>query len=199
MIANTATTTTWLTKLLVEQPSLMSDVRKFAGSFEYQKPPLPSHSIGELSLRIHSVLCDAESRLIASLPEERHHEAQRMRDALEKSILTRLYPIVFAAGDGDLAADEALFANLRRLQPIFTPARLGVAAPFCDAPREAWQPAIDMLCKINYYRAPRDKVVLVVNCCRLIESVLHELLLRQLVRDPSHSVPTHGSVASHSA
>jgi hypothetical protein len=150
-------TVSTLHELAAAQPLLMSEVRQFAASFEAQPTPLPSHTVGELTLRLHAILCDAEARLVAELPEERQHLAPSMRDALEKYLLTRLYPSLFAAGEADLTSDAALCAQLTRLQPLFTPARLGVAAPFRDAPREVWDPAIDMLRRLNRYRAPRDK------------------------------------------
>ena len=75
-----------------------------------QKRPLPSHAVGELTLKIHSVLSSAETRL------QSHPAPQAARDALEKLVLTQLYRSVFAVGDGDAKSDAALSAQLTRLQ-----------------------------------------------------------------------------------
>ena len=82
-------TTRTLKTLSVDQPALMADVIHFVASFGALQTPLPPHSVGELTLRVHAVLCEAETRVLAALPEELQHTAQSIRDALEKYILTR--------------------------------------------------------------------------------------------------------------
>ena len=147
-----------------------------------QVRPLPSHAVGELTLKIHSVLSSAEAQLAS------HPAPQALRDALEKLVLTRLHDAVFAAGEGDAKSDAALHEQLARLrvcesawppvlpsaprvwpapshelaplatQPLLTPVRLGVAAPFCHAPVSCWEPAVEALRRLDRYRAPKDKV-----------------------------------------
>ena len=76
----------------------------------FQTGPLPSHAVGELTLKIHTLLSSAETRLAS------HPAPQATRDALEKLVLTQLYNCVFAAGDGDAKSDAALTTQLTRLQ-----------------------------------------------------------------------------------
>ncbi|KAL1514582.1 hypothetical protein AB1Y20_003676 [Prymnesium parvum] len=139
--------------------------------------PLPSHMVGELTLKVHAVLSSVESH------PPPPHAAHASRDALEKLVLSRLYTAVFGAGDGDAKADAALHAKLAQLQPLLTPARLGVAAPFCEAEEACWAPAVQALRQLEDFRAPKDKVTLIVNCCRLIERQLQLLLKERRPKD----------------
>jgi hypothetical protein len=95
----------------------------------------------------------------------------RVRDALEKLVTTRIHPIVF--GRGDEGAEQDATATLHTARRHLTAARLGIPPAFADS--SSWSAAALMLRHLGSYRAPADKVALIVNACRLIERRLYAL------------------------
>ena len=135
-----------LKALKTSHPSIVASVQDLVERFDSQHP-LPADVIAELTLRLHMLLSEAEATLLAAeapaVPLGVDVSPQDLRDSLEKFALTRLYPAVFAAGEGDSTADAELRQHLLRLQSTMTPAALGVAAPGCHR-----------ACKMNPSRSP---------------------------------------------
>eukprot|EP00964_Phaeocystis_antarctica_P062205 scaffold37255_cov75-Phaeocystis_antarctica.AAC.2 len=62
------------------------------------------------------------------------------------------------------------------LEPcVFRPAALGVGSPFGEAVVEGWGPPIEQLRRLGKHRAPKDKVMLLVNASRMIERRLNKI------------------------
>ena len=144
------------------RPSTFDAIRGFldavaAGRYDTEQIPVQLHE-----------LLDAETSAITSEADEYWWS---VHDALEKLATTRLHPLVF--GCGDETADQALQATLRRARQELTAERLGIAPEFsCGS---AWATPAVMLHRLGRYRAPADKVTLIVNACRIIERKLHAL------------------------
>ena len=142
------------------RPSAFDSVRSFIATASAADP--------RVHVRMHSLL-DAEAEAVTS--DARQFE--RVRDALEKLVTTRLYPTVFGLGEGDESAETEFEANLAIARDTLTHDRLGVSPVFCDG--GAWTASSVMLHRISCHRAPADKLALIVNACRLIERRLHTL------------------------
>ena len=124
--------------------------------------------IGNSHLQLHALL-DAECAAITTDAAQQ----QRVHDALEKLATTQLHSTVFGRGEGDPEAEQTLEAALREARSHLTPAMLGVAPAFADG--AAWATPALLLRRLERYRAPADKVALIVNACRLIERRMHVL------------------------
>ena len=127
-----------------------------------------AEKIGNSHLQLHALL-DAECAAITTDAAQQ----QRVHDALEKLATTQLHSTVFGRGEGDAEAEQTLEAALREARSHLTPAMLGVAPAFADG--AAWATPALLLRRLERYRAPADKVALIVNACRLIERRMHVL------------------------
>jgi hypothetical protein len=92
-------------------------------------------------------------------------------EGLEKFVMHKIYPKVFAPTQKHRDRDEFLARKLQRLQGFVTPQQLDLK-PELAAMKSAWLVAGEELVKINEFRAPRDKLVCFMNCCRIIGDVL---------------------------
>lgn len=88
-------------------------------------------------------------------------------ESIEKCILLKrqLYGHLFRGDAGDRSADEALSEKIF-LHQFITPEHLDIRPEFSDA--SVWAKAQQELRNVNEYRAPRDKIVCVLNCCKWI-------------------------------
>ncbi len=136
--------------------------RSFVATVRAAPPPPPLSMISD---EMHALL----ARLAPTSSAE--------RDALEKLITTQIHDVAFGAGPGEREADEALSARLLAIQRDEQAIRhlQALASPFCDSSAETWDPAIRALTLIGKYRAASDKILLLVNACRIIERRIHEL------------------------
>ena len=103
----------------------------------------------------------------------RRQQRQRVHDALEKLATTQLHPTVFGRGEGDARAERALARSLKEARDRLTPSMLGVAPAFANG--ASWATSALLLRRLERYRAPADKVTMMVNACRLIERRMHAL------------------------
>jgi len=91
-------------------------------------------------------------------------------EGLEKFVLHKVYNRVFAPTRAHHTRDEALAERIANLRGL-TPELLDVA-PDLGALSSAWQVAGEELRKLDDFKAPKDKLVCLMNCCRIIGDVL---------------------------
>ncbi|KAG2306296.1 hypothetical protein Bca4012_084671 [Brassica carinata] len=91
-------------------------------------------------------------------------------DGLEKYVMTKLFPRVFASNTEDVISDEKLFQKMSLVQHFISPEYLDIKPTFQN--ETSWLLAQKELQKINMYKAPRDKLVCVLNCCKVINNLL---------------------------
>ena len=85
--------------------------------------------------------------------------------------MTKLYPKTFAVAPDDVAADDFLGARVAALASFVRPEHLDIPTRFhSDA---SWSLARNELCKMNNFKAPRDKLVCVLNTCRIVNNLLN--------------------------
>ena len=121
----------------------------------------------------------------------RRQQRQRVHDALEKLATTQLHPTVFGRGEGDARRERALAESLRDARERLTPSMLGVAPAFANG--ASWATSALLLRRLERYRAPADKVTMMVNACRLIERRMHSLAQEANAAAALRSDPQQGS------
>lgn len=132
----------------------------------------------EAASRVHSFLTDVEgwmfSDIVVFAAEADEAGRALATESLEKFIISRLHPKIFAADPADQEADAKLYSHLRVLTWIDF-RHLGI--PPVDSvliPR-----LIEELQRIDDYKAPCDKLVCILNSCR----VINDMLKRTQARD----------------
>ncbi|TQD70670.1 hypothetical protein C1H46_043800 [Malus baccata] len=91
-------------------------------------------------------------------------------EGLEKYVMTKLFPRVFASLPDDVKLDEQLYEKMALVQQFIRPENLDIKPTFQN--ETSWLLAQKELQKINMYKAPRDKLVCILNCCKVINNLL---------------------------
>ncbi|CAI9114670.1 OLC1v1015443C1 [Oldenlandia corymbosa var. corymbosa] len=97
-------------------------------------------------------------------------ELESAGEGLEKYVMTKLFTRVFASLPEDVEADNHLSNKIALIQQFVQPENLDIKPPFRN--ETSWLLAQKELQKINMYKAPRDKLVCILNCCRVINNLL---------------------------
>ncbi|XP_078164519.1 vacuolar protein sorting-associated protein 9A-like [Carex rostrata] len=97
-------------------------------------------------------------------------ELESAGEGLEKYVMTKLYSRVFATVPEDARSDEELSEKMGLLQHFIRPENLDIKPEFQN--ESSWLLAQKELQKINLYKAPRDKLVCILNCCKVINNLL---------------------------
>ncbi|CAL9115797.1 unnamed protein product [Musa acuminata var. zebrina] len=97
-------------------------------------------------------------------------ELESSGEGLEKYIMTKLFNHVFASVQEDANSDEELSGKMALLQQFVRPENLDVKKAFQN--ETSWLLAQKELQKINMYKAPRDKLICILNCCKVINNLL---------------------------
>ncbi|KAK9823919.1 hypothetical protein WJX72_006354 [[Myrmecia] bisecta] len=127
----------------------------------------------------------------ASAPPE--HQAQAT-EGLEKYLMTKIYSKTFAQSPLDRERDEALSQRMAALAFV-RPEHLDIPEAYQD--EKAWLLAMKELHKINQYKAPRDKIVCILNCCRVINNLLHVAIQQGEARGADDFLPVLIYVVIH--
>ncbi|GMJ15161.1 ARABIDOPSIS THALIANA VACUOLAR PROTEIN SORTING 9A [Hibiscus trionum] len=91
-------------------------------------------------------------------------------EGLEKYVLTKLFTRVFASLPDDVKHDEQLSEKIALVQQFVQPENLDIKPTFQN--ETSWLLAQKELQKINMYKAPREKLVCILNCCKVINNLL---------------------------
>ncbi|GER27466.1 vacuolar sorting protein 9 domain [Striga asiatica] len=91
-------------------------------------------------------------------------------EGLEKYVMAKLFTRVFASSPEDIRADEQLHEKIALLQQFIRPENLDLKTTFQD--ENSWVLAQQELQKIGMYKAPRDKLVCILKCCKVISNLL---------------------------
>ena len=92
-------------------------------------------------------------------------------EGLEKYLMTKLHPNLFAATVDDKRCDQHLFRRIKALRTFIKPEHLDIPPHFrIDV---NWRVAEEELKKVNHFKAPRDKLVCVLNTCRIVNNLLN--------------------------
>lgn len=90
-------------------------------------------------------------------------------EGLEKYLMTKLFSRAFAPVSEEKEHDKKLSEKMAILQQFIRPEHLDIPPKFDESSLLFAQKE---LLKINTYKAPRDKLVCILNCCRVINNLL---------------------------
>ncbi|KAI8474361.1 MAG: Ara7-Gdpnh2ATVPS9A [Monoraphidium minutum] len=135
-------------------------------------------------LRQRVPMADADSEMVQSFLEEmetamaKHPlfagsgpaELDAATEALEKYLMTKLHDRTFGMATEDTERDALLAVRCEALQFV-QPHHLEIGEGVAGG--DALDQAAHELNRINNYKAPRDKLVCILNCCRVIGNMLH--------------------------
>ncbi|KAJ3683497.1 hypothetical protein LUZ60_013724 [Juncus effusus] len=99
-----------------------------------------------------------------------YEEIDNAIEGLEKFIMTKLFDRTFASSQEDNKIDSDISEKIRLLQYFINPNHLDV--PRLLHNEASWLFAVKELQKINTYKAPREKLMCVMNCCQVINNLL---------------------------
>ncbi|RWR90144.1 vacuolar protein sorting-associated protein 9A [Cinnamomum micranthum f. kanehirae] len=91
-------------------------------------------------------------------------------EGLEKYVMTKLFTRAFASLTEDVKRDEQLSEKMALVQQFIRPENLDIKPSLQN--ETSWLLAQKELQKINMYKAPRDKLVCILNCCKVINNLL---------------------------
>ncbi|KAK4799396.1 hypothetical protein SAY86_024761 [Trapa natans] len=97
-------------------------------------------------------------------------ELESAGEGLEKYVMTKLYTRVFAQSSDDIKTDEQLYEKMALVQQFVQPENLDIKPTFHN--ETSCLLAQKELQKINMCKAPRDKLVCILNCCKVINNLL---------------------------
>ncbi|KAL0736257.1 hypothetical protein Bca4012_012467 [Brassica carinata] len=97
-------------------------------------------------------------------------ELDSAADGLEKYVMTKLFTRVFASNTEDVISDEKLFQKMSLVQQFISPESLDIQPTFQN--ETSWVLAQKELQKMNMYKAPRDKLMCILSCCKVINNLL---------------------------
>ncbi|KAL3641792.1 Vacuolar protein sorting-associated protein 9A [Castilleja foliolosa] len=97
-------------------------------------------------------------------------ELESAGEGLEKYVMTKLFSRTFASIAEDVKADEQLHEKMALIQQFIKPENLDIKPTYQN--EASWLLAQKELQKINMYKAPRDKLVCILNCCKVINNLL---------------------------
>ncbi|CAI0408253.1 unnamed protein product [Linum tenue] len=100
----------------------------------------------------------------------KEEELESAGEGLEKYVMTKLFTRVFASLPDDVKADEQLSEKMSLIQHFVRPENLDIKPSFEN--ETSWLLAQKELQKINMCKAPRDKLVCILNCCKVINHLL---------------------------
>ncbi|KAB1205413.1 Vacuolar protein sorting-associated protein 9A [Morella rubra] len=109
-------------------------------------------------------------------------ELESAGEGLEKYVMTKLFPRVFASHPNDVKLDDQLSEKMALVQQFVRPENLDIKPTFQN--ETSWLLAQKELQKINMYKAPRDKLVCILNCCKVISNLLLNASLASNVNPP---------------
>lgn len=84
--------------------------------------------------------------------------------------MTKLFSRTFAASPEDAKADQEISEKISLLQNFLRPEHLDIPAVLQN--EASWLLAEKELQKVNAFKAPREKLLCILNCCRVINNLL---------------------------
>ncbi|KAI9201263.1 hypothetical protein LWI28_020891 [Acer negundo] len=97
-------------------------------------------------------------------------EIDSAMEGLEKYVMTKLFTRTFAPLPEDVKIDQEISEKICLLQTFLRPEHLDIPAVLQN--EASWLLAEKELQKINGFKAPREKLLCIMNCCRVINNLL---------------------------
>ncbi|KAJ8759510.1 hypothetical protein K2173_007127 [Erythroxylum novogranatense] len=97
-------------------------------------------------------------------------EIDRAMEGLEKYVMTKLFARTFAVSPEDAMIDQEISEKICLLQTFLRPEHLDIPAVLRN--ESSWLLAEKELQKINAFKTPREKLLCIMSCCRVINNLL---------------------------
>lgn len=97
-------------------------------------------------------------------------ELESAGEGLQKYVMTKLFACVFASIPDDVKLDDQLSDKMALIQQFIRPENLDIKPAFQN--EISCLLAQKELQKINMYKAPKDKLICILNCCKVIGNLL---------------------------
>uniref|UniRef100_A0A7N0SVR1 VPS9 domain-containing protein n=1 Tax=Kalanchoe fedtschenkoi TaxID=63787 RepID=A0A7N0SVR1_KALFE len=134
-------------------------------SFHATNPVNDSKRFQDFLLTMESAIRDHP--LWAGSSEE---EVEQALEGLEKYVITKLFLRIFASSTEDVKIDHEITNKINLLQSFLKPEHLDIPSYLHN--QSSWLLAEKELQKINASKAPREKLMCILNCCRVINNLL---------------------------
>jgi hypothetical protein len=152
-----------------EAKDIANAIRRFIQKF-LQTPPDPQKH-AEV---VRTFLEITEQQIsIHSLWKSEKEDEEMTRDALEKLMTSKLYKLIFSPTEEDKKKDNFLKKKMKRLNQFLTISHLDIKESYVKD--EYITRAIHELMKVNEFKAPRDKMVCIMNCCKVIYQMINSV------------------------
>lgn len=146
---------------------LVRSIKSFIVSFSFYaaNPENDGKRVQEFFLTMEAAI--REHPLWAGATDE---EIDSALEGLEKYVMTKLFSRTFASVPEDAKIDREISEKIGLLQTFLKPEHLDIPAVLRN--EASWLLAEKELQKINTFKAPREKLSCIMNCCRVINNLL---------------------------
>ena len=100
-------------------------------------------------------------------------DLEDIQEGLEKLVTSKLFPYIFCPTQEEEKMDLCLKAKISGLNTFIEPKHLDLYPLFVK--EEYLKNAINELSKINEFKSPRDKVICIMNCCKVAYGMLNAI------------------------
>ncbi|PON34878.1 VPS9 domain containing protein [Parasponia andersonii] len=97
-------------------------------------------------------------------------EIDSAMEGLEKYVMTKLFSRTFSSSPEDTKMDLQVSEKIQLLQAFLKPEHVDIPPFLCN--EASWLLAEKELLKINAFKSPREKLLCIVNCCKVINNLL---------------------------
>lgn len=168
---SSTTTRTWHDFLeRMRQPSATEFVKTIKNFIVTFSKTDPNPETDTESVQEFFATMDANFRAHPLWAGRTEEELESTSEGLEKYIMTKLFPRVFATHPNDTKIDNELYNKSLLIQQFILPEHLDIRPVYQN--ETSWLPAQKELQKINSYKAPRDKLACIISCCKVISTSL---------------------------
>lgn len=146
---------------------LVRSIKSFIVSFSFY-PPNPENDgkkVQDFFMTMEGALRDHPLWAGAS-----DNEIDCAMEGLEKYVMTKLFSRTFACSPEDTKVDREIAEKISLLQTFLRPEHLDIPAVLRN--EASWLLAEKELQKMNSFKAPREKLLCIMNCCRVINNLL---------------------------
>lgn len=146
---------------------LVRSIKSFLVSFSFYTSNAENDSkkVQEFFSRMETAIRDHP--LWANASEE---DIDCALEGLEKYVMTKLISRTLASSPEDVKIDEEISDKICMLQAFLRPEHLDI--PTVLQNEASWLLAVKELKKINAFKAPREKLFCIMNCCKVINNLL---------------------------
>ncbi|KAE8699097.1 Vacuolar sorting protein 9 domain isoform 3 [Hibiscus syriacus] len=146
---------------------LVRSIKSFIVSFSFNAPNPENNS-----KRIQDFFLSMEAAIRGHPLWEASSDAEidNALEGLEKYVMTKLHSRTFASSAEDVKMDAEISDKIYLLQNFLRPQHLDIPSVLQN--ETAWLLAEKELKKINAFKVPREKLLCIINCCRVINNLL---------------------------